>query len=254
MNAARGGATPSSGAGPFPLTRHSVIDALEAPDADVRRQAWETLISAYWRPVYKHLRCSWNIPSDDAEDLTQEFFARLLDGGVLERFEPARARFRTYLRVCLDRFTTNARKAEARLKRGGGHTHLSLDFPGAERELGASLISDDDADEAFRREMIRSLFVAAVEALRARCLASGKATQFAIFERYDRHDVAAAGEAPTYATLAAEFGVPVTQVTNSLAAMRRAFRANVLEELRAITATDAEFHAEARELFGVEPT
>jgi hypothetical protein len=90
--------------------------------------------------------------------------------------------------------------------------------------------------------------------LRARCLASGKATQFAIFERYDLHDVAAAGGAPTYATLAAEFGVPVTQVTNSLAAMRRAFRANVLEELRAVTATDAEFHAEARELFGVEPT
>ena len=250
MTVAPDGATPRSGVAPFPPTRHSIIGALDAPDAGARRQAWETLISAYWRPVYKHLRRAWNLASEDAEDVTQEFFAHLLDGGVLERFDPSRARFRTYLRVCLDRFAANVRKAGSRLKRGGGQTHLSLDFPGAERELGEMIDTPGDVDELFRQEMIRSLFVAAVESLRVRCANAGKATQFAIFERYDLHETTGTGGAPTYAALAADFGVPITQVTNYLAAMRRAFRSIVLEELRAVCADDAEFRAEARELFG----
>jgi RNA polymerase sigma factor (sigma-70 family) len=238
-----------TGAGRFPITRHSVIGALDAPDPSQRRQAWDTLVAAYWKPVYKHLRFSWNVPREDAEDLTQEFFARALQGGVLERFDPDRARFRTYLRVCLDRFTSNARKAEGRLKRGGGSEHLSLDFPGAERELGQVRSAGADIDELFRQEMIRALFSAAVDSLRERSLAAGKATQFAVFERYDLRPAAAAA-APTYAALAEEFGVPPTQVTNWLAAMRRSFRAIVLERLRAITASEDEFRLEARELFG----
>lgn len=236
--------------GRFPATRHSVIGALDAPDDARRLRAWETLIAAYWKPVYKHLRLSWRLPREEAEDLTQEFFSRALEGGVLERFQPERARFRTYLRVCLDRFAANARKAERRLKRGGGQTHLPLDFPGAERELGEAGTGGGDADEAFRQETIRALFSAAVDSLRESSAASGKTTQFAVFERYDlRRDVA--GEPPTYAALAAEFEIPVTQVTNYLAAMRRAFRARVLDRLREISATDEEFREEARELFGV---
>jgi RNA polymerase sigma factor (sigma-70 family) len=237
-------------AGRFPATRHSVVAALEAPDAADRRQAWETLIAAYWKPVYKHLRLSWTLPREDAEDLTQDFFARALEGGTLERFDAGKARFRTYLRVCLDRFASNSRKAETRLKRGGGRPHLSLDFPGAERELGEAGTSADDADEAFRQEMIRALFSAAVEGLRTHCAASGKKTQFAVFERYDLRSDAAAGVAPTYAALAEEFGVPPTQITNYLAAMRRTFRGLVLEQLRTITGSEEEFRAEARELFG----
>lgn len=239
--------------GRFPATRHSVIGALDAPDDAERRRAWDTLIAAYWKPVYKHLRLSWRLPREDAEDLTQDFFARALDGGVLERFEPGRARFRTYLRVCLDRFAANARKTETRLKRGGGQAHLPLDFPGAEREIGAARQGSDDPDEVFRQETIRSVFAAAVDALREQCAASGRTTQFAVFERYDlRRDTT--GDAPTYAALASEFAIPATQVTNYLAAMRRAFRARVLDRLREITATDEEFRAEATELFGLERT
>jgi RNA polymerase sigma factor (sigma-70 family) len=239
-----------TGAGRFPATRHSVIDGLDAADAVERRKAWETLIAAYWKPAYKHLRLSWKLPSEDAEDLTQEFFARALEGGMLERFEPGKARFRTYLRVCLDRFASNARKAEGRLKRGGAHTHVSLDFPGAERELGEGGNPADDVDEAFRQEMIRALFSAAVDALRERTRMAGKTRQFAIFERYDLRTDSPVESAPTYAALSEEFDVPVTQVTNHLAAMRRDFRALVLERLLAISATNDEFRAEARELFG----
>lgn len=240
--------------GAFPVTRHSVIDALDSPSADTRRQAWETLIAAYWRPVYAHLRRSWHVEPSDAEDLTQEFFTRALQGGVLERFEPDRAKFRTFMRVCLDNFSANARKAQGRLKRGGGHEHLSLEFEQAERDLAASVAVENDVDEAFRQEVIRSLVTKAVSELRDRCAQTGKITQFAIFERYDLHDRQAGDDPPTYAALATEFDIPVTQVTNHLSAMRRAFRAVVLDELRAITADESEFRAEARELFGIDIT
>jgi RNA polymerase sigma factor (sigma-70 family) len=239
-----------TGASRFPVTRHSIVEGLDSADAAERRKAWETLIEAYWKPAYKHLRLSWALSREDAEDLTQEFFARALEGGMLERFEPGKARFRTYLRVCLDRFASNARKAEGRLKRGGAHTHVSLDFPGAERELGEGGNPADDVDEAFRQEMIRALFSAAVDALRERTRMAGKTRQFAIFERYDLRTDSPVESAPTYAALSEEFDVPVTQVTNHLAAMRRDFRALVLERLLAISATNDEFRAEARELFG----
>ena len=253
MSAAQSGSSPCSIGASFPSTRHSVINALRAPDDFDRRQAWEILISAYWRPVYTHLRRSWQLEPADAEDITQDFFARALEGGVLERFDPGRARFRTFLRVCLDRYALNARKAEGRLKRGGGQIHLSLDFADAERQLRTAEASDADAEETFRQEIIRSLFTAAAVRLREECERTGKAARFAVFERYDLHDRQAAGHDPTYAELATEFAIPVTQVTNYLAAMRRSFRAAVLDELRAITADDAEFRAEARELFGIDP-
>ena len=239
-----------TGAARFPVTRHSIVEGLDSTDAVERSKAWETVIDAYWKPAYKHLRLSWALSREDAEDLTQDFFARALEGGMLERFEPGRARFRTYLRTCLDRFASNARKAEGRLKRGGAHVHLSLDFPGAERELGEGGPPADDVDEAFRQEMIRALFSAAVDALRERARTAGTTTQFAIFERYDLPGVSPGESRPTYAALSEEFGVPVTQVTNYLAAMRRDFRALVLERLRAVSASSDEFRAEARELFG----
>jgi len=72
---------------------------------------------------------------EDAEDATQEFFASALVKGTFERYDSSKARFRTYLRTCLDGFAANERKAAGRLKRGGGQVALSLDFAGAEEEL-----------------------------------------------------------------------------------------------------------------------
>src|SRR3954464_14864885 len=112
----------------FPLTRRSVVEAARDADPDVRRQGWESLVASYWRPVYKVLRVRWRLDREDAEDLTQEFFASALAKGTLERYDSSKARFRTYLHTCLDGFAANERKAARRLKRGGGQAILSLDF------------------------------------------------------------------------------------------------------------------------------
>jgi len=251
---------PSPVVASFPATRHSVVAGIASTDPHVRRVAFDTLISAYWRPVYKYVRIKWRADRDDAADLTQEFFARAFEKDTLARFDPARARFRTYLRVCLDGFVANEHKAARRMKRGGGVSFVSLDFAAAETELvglhpspsgnGASVPGADD-DAFFRQEWVRALFADAVAALRDSCAAVGKHTHFAVFERYDLQDDARIR--PTYAQLGAALGIPATQVTNYLAFTRRELRRLLLERLRALCATDEEFRLEARDLLGVDP-
>jgi RNA polymerase sigma factor (sigma-70 family) len=241
--------------GSFPVTRHSVVAGIASTDQETRRIAFDALVSAYWRPVYKYVRIKWRADRDDAADLTQEFFARAFEKGSLGRFDAGRARFRTFLRVCLDGFVANEQKAARRIKRGGAMSFVPLDFTAAESELAnveaLQVGSSEDGDAFFRQEWIRALFVEAVEALRLTCVTSGKQTQFAVFERYDL--LAEGAERPTYSQLGAELGIPGTQVTNYLAFARRELRRLVLERLNALCATDEEFRLEARDLLGIDP-
>jgi RNA polymerase sigma factor (sigma-70 family) len=236
----------------FPPTRLSVVARTRSPDEETRRLAFAAIIEAYWKPVYKYLRLKWQLDPDQAADLTQEFFAATLEKDVLGRFDPARARFRTYLRLCVDGFASNARKAERRLKRGGGLTPVSLDFESAEGEIVRyEPAVPADVDELFYQEWVRALFQRAVEDLRAWAKHSGRDAMFAVFERYDLAE--SAEGRPTYATLARDLGLTPTTVTNHLAAMRRQFRRVVLERLRDLTTTDEEFEAEAKRLLGSAP-
>src|SRR5258708_4178859 len=95
----------------FPPTRHSVIEAARTIDAEEREQALEALCAAYWKPVYKYVRWRWNRPAETAQDLTQGFFAELLERELLDKFDSKKSRLRTYLRVCVDSFVMNEVKA-----------------------------------------------------------------------------------------------------------------------------------------------
>jgi RNA polymerase sigma factor (sigma-70 family) len=237
----------------FPTTRPSVVEAVAGADADARSRAFATLVAVYWRPAYLHLRLKWRLEREDAEDLTQEFFARAMAQGFFEKYDPARARFRTFLRSCLDHLTANTRRDERRLKRGGGAAHLPLDFAGAEQDLAlAGPPAADDPDALFHREWVRSLFTLAVESLRAECEASGRSVRYQVFARSDLDPVEGRPR-PSYRELAEEFELPVTQVTNHLAWARREFRRVVLERLRELSGSEEEYRIEARELFGVTP-
>ena len=100
----------------FPLTRWSVIDAARSTDEAARDRALATLFAAYWRPVYKYIRIRWNRPPEDAQDLTQGFFAELLERDLLAKYDPAKSRLRTYLRICADSFVMNQEKVASRQK------------------------------------------------------------------------------------------------------------------------------------------
>jgi RNA polymerase sigma factor (sigma-70 family) len=233
----------------FPVTRHSIVAAIRSDQPEVRRSAFDTLVGAYWKPVFKYVRLKWHASPDDAADLTQGFFLRAFEKEFFAGFDPGRARFRTFLRTCLDGFVSNARKAEGRLKRGGAVTLVPLDFDEAERELRHQAPNAiDDFDAYFQREWLRSLFASAAGRLRDVCAARGRPERFAVFEQYDLADDER--ERPTYGELARRLGISAADVTNELAAARREFRRLVLEALREQCATDEEFEAESRALGG----
>lgn len=242
-----------SGALAFPETHRSVVLAARSSDPEERARALDTLVRAYWRPVFKHVRIKWRADNSRAEDLAQGFFAAALEKGWLERFDPTKGRFRTFLLTCLDAFAANELRAAQRLKRGGGVATVPLEGEGEDGAPRENEIRDPrDLEAEFQREWARSLFTLAVDALRSRCRDTSKEVAFTLFERYDLEG-SDAPERPSYATLAEELGLPVTQVTNHLHWARREFRAAVLVTLREITASEAEFRAEARALLGVDP-
>lgn len=232
------------------MTRISWLAGTSNPDPEARQLAWDCLVRAYWKPAYKYLRLRWRCDPERAQDWTQDFFARALEKGFLADFDPSKARFRTFLRTCLDGFASNLHQADKAQKRGGGVAPLSLDFDSAEGELtGTTPPAPDALDAYFHREWMKSLFELAVSDLQAACDAEGKARHFAVFRRYDL-EAPDRSERLTYADLATEFGIPQTQVTNWLHATRARLRELLLARLRQVCMDDAEFRAEARSLFG----
>jgi RNA polymerase sigma factor (sigma-70 family) len=229
----------------FPTTRRSVVLALASDDAVERTRGFDTLVTLYWKPLYKYARVAWSRPPQDCEDLTQAFFTRVLESGALSGYDRSKASFRGFLRVLFDRYAANETKSAQRLKRGGGQR--ALDFESAEAEIGRDGANAMTAEEYFHREWVRSVFATAVERLRETYRTNGKATQLAIFEAYDLEETRA-----SYRELGARHGINETTVTNYLSAARRDFRRIVLDTLREATASDEEFRSEARALLGVE--
>jgi RNA polymerase sigma factor (sigma-70 family) len=224
------------------------VVAAGGSDPATRQAALDALIRLYWRPAYGRLRVKWQLQPADAEDRVQEFFAGLLDGDLFAGYDPARARFRTYLRTCLDRFAAKTLRDERRLKRGGRSVHLDLDFAGAERDL-ESADSRAEPDAWFDREWVRGLFSHAVAELRSQSAGTPREIRFRVFECYDLHP-AGDDTRPGYRDIAERFDLPVTQVTNHLAWARRELRRLLLLRLAEVTASDAELRDEAEELFG----
>jgi RNA polymerase sigma factor (sigma-70 family) len=226
----------------FPTTRRSVIAALASDDDEQRRRAFDTFVALYWKPLYKYLRVARSRDTADAEDLTQAFLVKCFEDGALAAYDAAKASFRTFLRMLFDRFVANEVKASLRLKRGGGS--VQLDFGNAEVEIAREHDRGGTPEDYFQREWARSVFSLAVERLRE----EADAVRFAIFEAYDLDDTSRA----SYRETGVRFGISETSVTNGLAAMRRRFRAIVLDVLREATASEAEYRAEVRALLGVE--
>ncbi len=219
--------------GRFPSTQTSLI---EAARGEMPNDALERVIAVYWKPVYRFLRLKFGKNNEDAKDLTQGFFASALERELFARFDPAKASFRTYLRLAVERFAANQHAAETRQKRGGDVEFEPLDDQAAPAE---------PPEQAFEREWRRQLFTLAVADLRAYCERCDKELAFRIFEAYDLADP----ERPSYADLAKAHGVAETTVTNHLAWARRTLRALVTDRLRGVTAGENELRREMRRLW-----
>lgn len=166
----------------FASTQWSVI--LEArQDSAGGRVALGQLCSAYWRPVYGYLRRRGHAPSD-AEDLTQGFFAYLLESDFLERPDPAKGRFRGYLIGALRHYLGGHFEKMSARKRGGGTEFVSWDAATAEREDGPFVATADDPSASFERSWALTLLARALERLSGEQVAAGKARQFEVLRTF----------------------------------------------------------------------
>jgi RNA polymerase sigma factor (sigma-70 family) len=214
----------------FPSTRHSL---LEAAAAGLANDALERVTALYWKPVYRFIRWKFRKDNEDAKDLTQGFFSSALERDLFARFDPAKASFRTYLRMAVERFAASDHAARNRRKRGGDvETEPLGDWPAP----------CESPEVIFEREWQRQLFSLGLADLRAHCEASGKQLHWNIFEAYDLED----GGRPSYAALAAQYGVAATAVTNHLAWARRTLRGFVQQRLHGVTSGERELREEMR--------
>lgn len=245
----------------LPETRDTLVAALSSDSPADRTRALDLIARAYRDPVVALVSLRWSLAREDAEDLAQEFFAAAMEKGWFTRYDATRGRFRPFLRSCLDDFAKTSFRDAARLKRGGGASHVALaeDFSGdampshgtASSRDTARLSTPPEAEALFDREWTRSVLAIACERLRDECAASGKEIAWRLFERYDLTD-APDESRPTYASLAAEFNEPATQVTNHLAWARRRMREHVLATVRMLTGDEREYRDEVRALLGIE--
>jgi RNA polymerase sigma-70 factor (ECF subfamily) len=228
---------PPGGGRAFPTTRWTLIlSSRESPEA--RREALEQLLTAYWRPLYFFGRRK-GCREDAAKDAVQGFFLHLLERDFLERADPAKGRFRAYLKTSFDHYLVNQYEREAAQKRGGQFHFVSLDVVTAERDLAAA---PEAPEAAFEREWALSIMERALARLRKEYEDGRRKGDVATILRFFRLD-----EAPSYAEAAAACGMTVVQFKASLHRARARFR-EILREEVADTATEADVDDELKDL------
>lgn len=217
-------------AGEFRTTHWSVV--LEAgAGTEAARAALEALCRQYWYPLYAFVRRRGHDPTE-AEDLTQEFFARLLASGGVTGLSQEKGRFRAFLLAALKNFLANEWDKASRLKRGGGNSFVSLDELDPEARLAVEPASSAADEVLFDRQWARALTARVMERLRT------EAERDDTIERFEALKVFLASE-PTgesYDSLATRLGLSVSAVKSAIHRLRRRYgqllRAQVADTVR----------------------
>lgn len=162
----------------FASTHWSVVAAASRPDETAEaRAALETLCLRYWYPLYVFVRRR-GFDCDEAQDLTQGFFARLLEKRDFASATPQRGRFRTYLLAAFEHYLSNERDRAQAQKRGGGCELLSLDFAWAEKRYACEPSHSDTPEKAYARRWVLTLLASVLETLEKEHAEQGKQALF----------------------------------------------------------------------------
>jgi RNA polymerase sigma-70 factor (ECF subfamily) len=130
-------------------------------------EALDGLIRMYWKPLYFFVRQK-GYDNETAKDLVQDFLTAALEHGTLLKADPARGRFRTFLLAALTNFIKDWNRSAARLKRGGGHALLSLDFEGGEQEYSHETATEETPEALFHRAWARELLAQCISELKGK--------------------------------------------------------------------------------------
>jgi len=227
--------TQPTGGSRFATTRWSLVAAAGAADSPAARQALATLCETYWYPLYAYLRRRGHT-AEDAQDLTQAFFAALLEKGYLRAADPERGRFRSFLLTALKRFAAKERDRARAQKRGGGAALISLDLQAGERRYALEPTDDWAPERAYERRWALALLERVMARLRQQYARAGRERLF------DCLKVFLAGEsgAPSHQQAAAELGITEGAVKVAVHRLRRRYRAVLRSEVAQTVADPAE--------------
>lgn len=227
----------------FATTHWSVVlAAREAPDTRATT-ALETLCRTYWYPLYAFVRRQGHAP-EDAQDLTQGFFARLLEKDYLTAVNPDKGRFRSFLLAAIKHFLADERDKATAQKRGGGRTVISLDARTAEERYRLEPAHDASPDRLFERRWALSLLSAVFDRLEKDYVAAGKGELFQVVQGFLSPD---SGEAD-YASAARQLGMNEGAVRMAVHRLRRRYADLFREEVAHTVAGPGEVEDEMRHL------
>jgi RNA polymerase sigma-70 factor (ECF subfamily) len=231
----------------FATTHWSVVLAA-AKQSDTKRgcDALARLCQIYWYPLYAYVRRR-GYSAHDAEDLTQAFFAQLLERHSLAAVEPERGSFRSFMLAVMKHFLANEREKGMAQKRGGGCQILSLDWVAAERRFDLEPATYAAPDKLFEKQWALTLLAEVLNRLEHEYHSEGKGDLFAALKQ----TLMGLRESQPYAQLARELGVNESAVAVAVHRLRKRYRELIRAEI-ANTLDDAEdVDAEIRHLFQV---
>jgi RNA polymerase sigma-70 factor (ECF subfamily) len=230
----------------FVTTRWTVVLSAGRKSSPKADRALEELCRVYWFPLYAYVRRRGHT-REDAEDLTQAFFARFLEKNYLEGLSAERGRFRAFLLASLKHFLANEWDKSQRQKRGGGIPHLSLDWQGADERYHLDPPDESGSpDRLFDREWAVALLGKVIESLQTECESEGRAEQFAGMKTF----LTVGKGAISYADAAKVLGLDEGAARVAVHRLRKRYRQLLRDEISQTLTDPAQVDEEMRALFG----
>ena len=213
-------------------------------DSDTARAAVAALCEQYWKPLYAYVRRR-GYGVEESQDLTQEFFARILERRSFQVATQDRGRFRSYLLGAMKHFLADQWDRAQAQKRGGGISHLSLDFRSADGDLVFEPHHDLSPEKLYEKEFAVRLLEVVMERLREEYAAGGKEALFhrlqgALGGLYARLN---------YPEIAESLGVTVGAVKMAASRLRARYRELLYVEIGRTVSREDEIEQEIRDLF-----
>jgi RNA polymerase sigma factor (sigma-70 family) len=236
--------TPTAPAGYFVTTHWSVVLAAGRNDTTRARAALEQLCRHYWQPLYAYVRRTGH-SREEAEDLTQEFFARLLEKNTVARADPVRGRFRSFLLASLKHFLANEwQKAHAQ-KRGAGAQLIPLEFDTAETHCAQAVAPGDTPDRAYDRQWALALLDVVLGRLRREYRDAGREVLFLGL----KETLSGSRAEIPYRDLAPRLGMSEGAVKVAAHRLRQRYRELLRQEIANTVAEPEQLEEELRHLF-----
>lgn len=232
------------GAGTFALTHWSVVLAAGSSDSTHARDALETLCRTYWHPIYAFVRRQGHSPHD-AQDLTQEFFARCLEKNYLGGVDRAKGRFRSFLLTCLKHFLANEWDKAGAKKRGAHPILIPINVQSAETSCGLEPAESMTAEKMFERRWALTLLEQVLARLRAEYTRDGKARTFEQL----KSTLSGERRSVPYAEIGARLDVSEGAVKVAVHRLRQRYREVLRQEIAHTVSGPEQVEDEIRALF-----